>query len=398
MKRRQLALACAATVCAFVLSSSSARGQGVETQTVAASIDVLQGFTQFRAQSIPQSMLADAQAVAIIPNVVKGGFIIAGRFGRGVLLVRDPNGAWRAPLFVTFTGGSVGWQLGLQSTDVVLVFKNRKGVEAMLTGSEFTLGADAAVAAGPVGRQATAGTDIKLNAEIYSYSRSRGLFAGVALDGSVLKVDNRAVAAYYANGTFVPPQAQQLVEMVTRDTAGPPPVAATTVPAVNFVPTPVAAAPPAEQLRQAVVESSRRLDPLVDDTWKRYLALPVPTMANQPASAAELDAALIRYDRITTDPQYRVLADRPEFHETHDLLRRYVAAVNAASAPPAGSAMPALSNLPPPPPHTAPASPSGALPFGASPPPALPPVAPPTVVPGATAPPAAPQQSILPLR
>ena len=254
MNLRNALLVCA-TFGGLSLLPTQAIGQTVEAKTVAGAIDVLQGFTDLRTQAIPRSMLADVQAIAIIPNVVKGGFIIAGRFGRGVILVRDPNGAWRAPLFVTFTGGSVGWQLGLQSTDVVLVFKNRKGLETMLSGSEFTLGADASVAAGPVGRQATAGTDIKLNAEIYSYSRSRGLFAGVALDGSVLKVDNRAVAAYYVNGTFVPPPAQQLVELVARDTAGGPPAAAT-IPAVNFVPSTPPTVAAIEQLRQGLVESS----------------------------------------------------------------------------------------------------------------------------------------------
>ncbi len=168
---------------------------------MAGAIDVLQGFTICALRLFPVDALR-RPGHRDHSQCCQRGLHHCGRFGRGVILVRDPNGAWRAPLFVTFTGGSVGWQLGLQSTDVVLVFKNRKGLETMLSGSEFTLGADASVAAGPVGRQATAGTDIKLNAEIYSYSRSRGLFAGVALDGSVLKVDNRAVAAYYVNGTL----------------------------------------------------------------------------------------------------------------------------------------------------------------------------------------------------
>jgi SH3 domain-containing YSC84-like protein 1 len=162
-RRTLLSLAALAGLC-FV--PAVAHGQAAEVQTVNSAIEVLQGFTTFHTQSIPHSLLADAQAIAVIPNVIKGGFVIAGRFGRGVVLVREPTGAWRAPTFVTFTGGSVGWQVGLQSTDVVLVFKNRKGVEAMLSGSEFTLGADASIAAGPVGRQASAGTDVKLNAEI----------------------------------------------------------------------------------------------------------------------------------------------------------------------------------------------------------------------------------------
>ncbi|HVU86054.1 MAG TPA: lipid-binding SYLF domain-containing protein [Pirellulales bacterium] len=387
MRLRHTILSCAAIV-GVMVGAKATHAQTVEAQTVAASLEVLQSFTDLRATSIPRSMLADAQAIAIIPNVVKGGFIIAGRFGRGVVLVRDPSGAWRAPLFMTFTGGSVGWQVGLQSTDVVLVFKNRKGPDTILNGSEFTLGADASVAAGPVGRQTSAGTDLKLSAEVYSYSRARGLFAGVALDGSVLKIDNRAVAAYYANGTVVPPQAEQLVEMVARNTIGAPPINPSVIPAVNMVPaTPTAV----DQLRQGLIDASRRLDPLVDDTWRNYLALPVPTMANQPAPLPDLNAALVRYDRIAVDPQYRLLADRPEFHETHDLLRRYVSAVNAASAPAAvtGVPMPPLGNLPPPPPANAP-------------PPGAPGLVPPVVVPPAAVPPAPPSaaapQQILPLR
>ena len=118
-------LTCLMAVACVCSASAVARGQAAEAQTVLASIDVLQGFTTFHAQSIPHSLLADAQAIAVIPNVIKGGFVIAGRFGRGVLLVREPNGAWRGPSFITFTGGSVGWQVGIQSSDIVLVFKNR---------------------------------------------------------------------------------------------------------------------------------------------------------------------------------------------------------------------------------------------------------------------------------
>jgi len=342
---------------------SIAHAQSTEGQTVMAATEVFRSFTEFKTRSIPQSMLADAQAVAIIPNVVKGGFIVAGRFGRGILLVRDaPTGLWRAPVFVTFTGGSVGWQVGLQSTDVVLVFKNRKGLESMLNGSEFTLGADASVAAGPVGRQASAGTDIKLNAEIYSYSRSRGLFAGVALDGSVLKVDNRATSAFYVGGA-VPPPAQQIAEMVARETvtgapSGPPPGMTAVVPPAALPAMPLTASP--DQLRAALVDSSRRLDPLVDDNWRKYLALPVSTAAGQPASSSDLAGTAARYDRVATDPAFKVLADRPEFRETHDLLRNYITAVNAAAAAaqPAPTALPVgLGNLPPPPPHAAPAIP-----------------------------------------
>ena len=110
--------------------------------------------------------------------------------------MRDDNGGWRAPSFVTITGGSIGWQIGVQSTDIIMVFKTKQGVQRLVNG-KFTIGGDVSAAAGPVGREASASTDVQLKAEIYSYSRSRGLFAGAALDGTVVSLDNPATAAYY---------------------------------------------------------------------------------------------------------------------------------------------------------------------------------------------------------
>ena len=171
--------------------------QEKEANTVALASQTLTEIMAVPAKGIPLALLKDAEAVAIVPRVIKAGFVVGGRHGEGVLLMRNSAGAWGNPLFVSLTGGSIGWQIGVQSTDVVLVFKSRKSLEGFLTGRKFTLGADAAVAAGPVGRQATAGTDIKLESEIYSYSRSRGLFAGASLDGSVMEINNREDAAYY---------------------------------------------------------------------------------------------------------------------------------------------------------------------------------------------------------
>lgn len=160
--------------------------------------DVLKDILNIPEQSIPPSLLANAQAIAIIPEVVKVGFIIGGRFGKGVIMVRNKNTrSWSDPVFVTLTGGSVGFQLGAQSTDVILVFGNRRGINSLIKG-KFTLGADAAIAAGPVGRNAAAATDVKLQSEILSYSRSRGLFAGVSLDGSAIDIDHRANSSFYA--------------------------------------------------------------------------------------------------------------------------------------------------------------------------------------------------------
>jgi lipid-binding SYLF domain-containing protein len=160
-------------------------------------------------KGIPASLLADAQGIAIVPSVVKGGLGIGIRFGRGILLVRDETGKWRQPSFITLAGGSFGWQIGVQATDVILVFKTRKSVQTLLSG-KLTLGADAAVTAGPVGRQAAAGADVTLRSAVFSYSRSRGLFLGLALDGTAIMIDDKANAAYYGNnGQPTPPPGPQ---------------------------------------------------------------------------------------------------------------------------------------------------------------------------------------------
>ncbi len=135
-------------------------------------------------KGIPQSILAGASCVVVIPKYKKGAFVVGAQYGQGVATCRTPKG-WSAPAFVQLTGGSFGWQIGGQSTDLVLVAMNQNGLEHMLH-NKFKLGADAAAAAGPVGRNAQAGTDWKLNAEFLTYSRSKGLFAGLDLDGTVL--------------------------------------------------------------------------------------------------------------------------------------------------------------------------------------------------------------------
>ncbi len=146
-------------------------------------------------QGIPPALLAGS-GIAILPNMLKVGVVVGGRYGTGVLLVRDDKGHWSNPVFISLTGGSVGWQLGAQSTDVILVFRSRRNIERLMDGT-FTFGGDVGVAAGPVGRRLEGATDATFRSEIYSYSRSRGLFAGVSLEGSSLQIDNAATAAYY---------------------------------------------------------------------------------------------------------------------------------------------------------------------------------------------------------
>jgi lipid-binding SYLF domain-containing protein len=162
-------------------------------------VRVLNDIEQAPDKSIPSDLLRDAKAIAVIPAVLKVGFVFGGRRGEGLISVKNRDGSWSNPSFISFGGGSVGFQIGVSSTDVILVFRTERGVDSIVNG-KFTVGADASAAAGPVGRTASAATDQQLKAEIYSYSRARGLFAGVALDGSVLKIDYDANAAVYGAG------------------------------------------------------------------------------------------------------------------------------------------------------------------------------------------------------
>jgi lipid-binding SYLF domain-containing protein len=146
-------------------------------------------------REVPQALLDEASCVAVIPGVIKGAFGWGGRHGRGVLSCRN-NGSWSAPVFVTLSGGSFGLQIGAQSTDVVLFIVKERSVRSLLR-SKFTLGGDLSVAAGPVGRSAELGTDIRLRAEIYSYAKSRGLFAGVSVEGARLAPHRKSIDKYY---------------------------------------------------------------------------------------------------------------------------------------------------------------------------------------------------------
>jgi lipid-binding SYLF domain-containing protein len=157
---------------------------------------VLRDLRTQRDQAIPDRLLERAYGIAVFPDLTKLAFFAGGRRGHGVLVVRDKQGRFSNPVFVTMTGGSFGWQWGVQFTDIVLVFTTPKGVEG-INGGKVTLGAGASVAAGPVGRDASAATDAGFKAEVYSYSRNKGVFAGLALDGSVITIDDGANAAFY---------------------------------------------------------------------------------------------------------------------------------------------------------------------------------------------------------
>src|ERR1700761_3073629 len=146
-------------------------------------------------QGIPHDLLDRAKCIAIIPGDKKFAFIFGGNYGRGVATCRTAHG-WSAPMFIALEGGSVGYQIGGSSTDIVMLFMNAHALQSLLS-DKFKLGADASVAAGPVGRNASAATDLKLNAEVLSYSRSKGVFAGVSLNGAVVRADKSGDAAMY---------------------------------------------------------------------------------------------------------------------------------------------------------------------------------------------------------
>jgi len=175
-----------------------------ELATVVTARQTLDEFADLRIESIPPAMLGGASGVAIFPNMVKGGFILGVNYGKGVLLIRRPDGSWSPPLMVTMGGGSLGFQAGLQSADIVLVFATPRSLQGMLAGQKVTLGADASVALGPIGRQANAATDARMGAEIYSYARTRGLFAGVSFNGASLAADPQANALLYGRFNVSP--------------------------------------------------------------------------------------------------------------------------------------------------------------------------------------------------
>ena len=186
-----------------MIIAATAEGSTREEQRVNDASEVLNQLLRIPEKSIPPSLLSRAYAVAVIPNVVKAAFGIGARRGKGIIVVRQDDDSWSNPAFVNLTGGSFGWQIGAQSTDVILVFKTRKGVEGIENG-KLTLGAEASIAAGPVGRHTSVATDIRFESEVYSYSRSRGLFAGLALEGAGVTMDRKSNVAFYDSTTMTP--------------------------------------------------------------------------------------------------------------------------------------------------------------------------------------------------
>lgn len=179
----------------FTFGLLTANSQEKQSDKIKSSIEVLNEFSRMK-ESIPRELFDMTQGIIIIPRMINAGFVVAGKRGKGIAIVKNAEGTWSNPAFVTLTGGSAGFQAGVQTVDLILLFKKRETLKKIGKGS-FTLGGDISVTAGPVGRNSTASTDYKLNAEVYSYSKSKGLFAGISLSGSSLAIDEKAANSYY---------------------------------------------------------------------------------------------------------------------------------------------------------------------------------------------------------
>lgn len=184
-------------ISAFFLLASAKIQDDKGIEKIKDSTTILNEFTKM-SESIPHQLLEEYQGIVIIPKLINAGFVVGGKRGQGIAMVKLANGKWSDPVFITLTGGSFGLQIGVQSVDMILVFRH-KGVLTKVKNGDFTIGGDISAAAGPVGRSSTASTDYKLEAEVYSYSRSKGLFAGISIHGSNLSINKSANAAFYGS-------------------------------------------------------------------------------------------------------------------------------------------------------------------------------------------------------
>jgi lipid-binding SYLF domain-containing protein len=197
MRVTSLFLVSAFALTAANLSAASGRQDSIERLHMAS--DTLTAMINTPDKGIPEEVLSNAKCIVVVPHLVKGGFVLGAEHGRGVATCRTPEG-WSAPAFVSITGGSWGLQIGVEGVDLVMLVMNDNGLQHMLS-SKFKVGADASASAGPVGRHASAGTDWKMDSEILTYSRSKGAFAGISLDGAVLEQDKDSTLAIYGRDT-----------------------------------------------------------------------------------------------------------------------------------------------------------------------------------------------------
>ena len=266
----QRLLALCAVLLMFTGISPAALADAKTDQRLNDSRQVFESFSNLTEQSIPTWLLERAYGIVVVPRVVKVALSLGGRGGRGVMAVRNPDGTWSDPVFVTLAGVNIGFQFGVQSSDVVLVLMSRQSVEG-IAGGKVTLGGDASVAAGPLGRAASASTDATFKAQVLSYSRNEGLFAGVALDGTVISIDDSSNATAYGVSGILPSQILEgkvasapaaakdfsaALTAATSKSAAPAPKAAEPA-ATPAAPAPAAAAPapaPAEPTRTYPME------------------------------------------------------------------------------------------------------------------------------------------------
>src|SRR5262252_4553658 len=178
------------------VTAQQSNKQSTEAERAADAVNVLTEIMKIPENSIPEELMARAHGIAVVPHVVKGAFGIGGQWGKGLMSQRREDGSWSAPAYIEIGGGSFGLQIGLQASDIVLVFTDEDGLKGILKG-KLKLGADASATAGPVGRKAEVGTDVLLKSAVFAYSRSKGLFAGISLDGSIVSIDDAANRKIY---------------------------------------------------------------------------------------------------------------------------------------------------------------------------------------------------------
>ena len=331
----------AQTPLAPILQGPTASEQGVVVEAAL----VVQELASGTSTRIPENLLREAEGVAIIPHYIRGAFVVGVAGGRGVLLTRDEQRNWRAPEFVRMGGGSVGWQAGVQAIDLVLVFKTAKALDRIRAG-KLTLGADASAAAGPLGRYTSAATDTSLQAEVYTYSRSKGLFAGVSLSGASIQPDVAATQRYYQTGQggpgTIPTSTQTLIKAIEA-------ASVSAIPGDRMVAAPAGPVGSPDPSLLELQSSVQSLQLKVDAAWQNYLAIPAEWISPDQIPEDALHEVLAKYERVQTHPEFAPLAQQPEFRVALQILRK----VSAEKTLPArGTALPL------PPPTTAP----GAIP------------------------------------
>ncbi len=332
MNHRITTYACGLLLLGLLSARTHAQIVATQNPTEITVLDSTTVFAQAMAgqdTQIPQSVLANAQAIAIVPGMMRGAFVVGLQYGKGVLIIRDANRNWQAPRMIQMAGGSFGYQIGVQATDLILIFRTPQSVANLLRGT-VKVGVDASAAAGPVGRQASAGTDLGLSAEILSYSRARGAFVGVSIDGSSISLDPQAEAIYYQPPGVFPQSAYQLLQMVTTYAAVAPvgaPVIMAGAPGqvaagAGWVPAGTRSGD-TEAARQQVANSFTQLSAHLPEEWKSYLALPpdIYSPNGVPNPQATLQV-LRKYQDVARQPDYQRLTSLPEFQQTLASLQR----------------------------------------------------------------------------